>query len=177
LGGNETHSDARTLGDSENVGGGGTTSRGGQHGGLVIPQNFGRNWGRTESSNWGVTRSWSQTLSEAIGSNWSNAETLQRVYEYAVEPRTFQDLPDYALLLVTPSSGGPVVSAVECSPDIVSLPRVSLEPLPRLEPPQYPQVDGPIYERGVRAITQPEAQPWHADPFSWPSHDPDQPGW
>jgi hypothetical protein len=45
------------------------------------------------------------------------------VYEYTVEPRVLQDLPDYGLLLVESAPGGPVIRAVECNPDIISLPR------------------------------------------------------
>jgi hypothetical protein len=67
-------------------------------------------------------------LSWAQGSNWSDAKTHQRVYEYAVEPTVLQSLPDHALLLVTRAAAGPDLRAVECDPTIITLPRVSTEP-------------------------------------------------
>jgi hypothetical protein len=77
-----------------------------------------------------VSRTWSTALSWAEGSNWSNAATSQRVYEYAVEPAALQHLPDHAVLLVTRGPAGPVLQSVECDPAIVTLPRVSAAPLP-----------------------------------------------
>ncbi len=99
LGGNDTHSVADTEGSAQERGGGH-----GSHG-----------WHR----NWSVTRNWSQTVTKAEGTNWSEAAAAQRVYEYAVEPRTLQDLPDYALLLVTGQGRSSVLQSVECNPDIV----------------------------------------------------------
>ncbi len=104
-----------------------------------------------------MTRSWSTTSSRAQGTNWSDATSLQRVYEYTVEPRTLQDLPDYAMLLVESSAGGPVLRAVECNPDIITLPRMSMDPLPDLGPP-HPQPTAAI-------PTQPPGQPWPAAPL------------
>jgi hypothetical protein len=77
-----------------------------------------------------VTRNWSQTVSVADGTNWSDAASAQRVYEYAVEPRALQDLPDYALLLVKGQGTGSVMQPVECDPAIITLPRVTMDPLP-----------------------------------------------
>jgi len=77
------------------------------------------------------SRTWSTAYSHALGSNWSDAASAQRVYEYAIEPTTLQHLPDYAMLLVTAGPGGqPQFAAVECNPEIVTLPRVSTDPLP-----------------------------------------------
>jgi hypothetical protein len=112
LGGNDTHSIADTVG--------GNSQRGGA-------------WGPGgRVSNWGVSRSWSQTVTRAEGTNWTDAAAAERVYEYAVEPRTLQDLPDYALLLVAGQGNGSVLQPVECNPEIVTLPRVLMEPLPDL---------------------------------------------
>jgi hypothetical protein len=112
LGGNDTHSVADTVGQHKQRGGG---------------------WGPGgRVSNWGVSRSWSQTVTRAEGTNWSDAAAAERVYEYAVEPRTLQDLPDYALLLVTGQGNGSVLQPVECNPEILTLPRVLMEPLPDL---------------------------------------------
>jgi hypothetical protein len=119
LGGNDTHSVEDTTG--------GSTQRGGGRGS--------RGWHR----NWSVTRNWSQTVAKAEGTHWSDASAAQRVYEYAVEPRALQDLPDYALLLVTGQGTGSVLQAVECNPEIVLLPRVTMGPLPGLALP-HPSV-------------------------------------
>ncbi|MGE5289902.1 MAG: hypothetical protein ACM3ML_22490 [Micromonosporaceae bacterium] len=76
-------------------------------------------------------RTWSAAYARATETNWSEAQAAQRVYEYAVEPTTLQHLPDYAMLLVTSRrGGGHSVAAVECNPEIVTLPRVSTDPLP-----------------------------------------------
>lgn len=74
-------------------------------------------------------RTWGASNSYAQATNWTTAEAVNRVYEHTVEPRTLQDLPDYAMLLVESAPGGPVIRAVECNPDIVSLPRASMAPL------------------------------------------------
>jgi len=64
-----------------------------------------------------------------------------------VEPTTLQHLPDYAMLLVTSRpGGGHVLAPVECNPEIVTLPRVSTDPLP---------VVGPPPGAGVRAFRPP----------------------
>ena len=85
---------------------------------------------RRRSRSRSVARNWSTARSWAESTNWSNAAASQRVYEYAVEPTVLQNLPDQALLLVTRGSGGPVLRSVECDPAIVTLPRVSVTPLP-----------------------------------------------
>jgi len=112
LGGNDTHSTADTDTTSTQKGGGWST--GGHH------------------SNWGVSRSWGQTVTVAEGTNWSDAASAQRVYEYAVEPRTLQDLPDYALLLLKGHGNTATLQPVECNPAIITLPRVAMQPLPEM---------------------------------------------
>lgn len=79
-----------------------------------------------------ISRSYSRSNTESIteSDNWSYAASSQRVYEYMVEPRVLQDLPDYALLLIKQHGGGSVLQAVECDPAIVTLPRVTMDPLP-----------------------------------------------
>jgi len=94
----------RRVGEGQSSG----STRGGSLTDVVLAA---RNWSRGESRSWNVTRSWSTTSSRAQGTNWSDATSLQRVYEYTVEPRTLQDLPDYAMLLVESSAGGPVLRA------------------------------------------------------------------
>jgi len=117
LGGNETHTLADTYGESETRGGSRGTSSG-KH-----------DFSRQRSTNWSKTRNWGQTESMARGTNWSDAQSVQRVYEYAVEPRVLQDLPEYAMILVKGEGRGSVVQAVEVDPAIVTLPRVSMTPL------------------------------------------------
>jgi hypothetical protein len=116
LGGNETHTLGNTYGEAETRGGSEGTSRG-------------RVFSRQRGTNWSTGRSWAQTESRARGSNWSDAQSAQRVYEYVLEPRVLQDLPEYAMILVKADGQGSVVQAVEVNPDIVTLPRVSMEPL------------------------------------------------
>ncbi len=94
------------------------------------PGNPGGEESRRRSRSRSVARNWSTARSWAESTNWSNAAASQRVYEYAVEPTALQNLPDQALLLVTRGSGGPVLRSVECDPAIVTLPRVSVSPLP-----------------------------------------------
>jgi hypothetical protein len=69
--------------------------------------------------------------SRTEGTNWSDADTRARVYEYAVEPMVLQNLPDNALLLVTRAARTGMQS-VECHPAIVTLPGVSMTPAPPL---------------------------------------------
>jgi hypothetical protein len=117
LGGNDTHTIADTIGESETHGGSDGSSRSGLH------------FSSQRGSNWSRTRNWSQTESQAKGTNWSDAQSVQRVYEYALEPRVLQDLPEYAMILVKGEGRGSVVQAVEVDPAIVTLPRVSMAPL------------------------------------------------
>jgi hypothetical protein len=76
------------------------------------------------------TRRWGRAyqFSEQIG--WARQSPERRVNQYRVDPRTLQDLPDYALLVVEPGRKGSTVRAIECNPDIVSLPSANLKALP-----------------------------------------------
>ncbi|MEU8816127.1 hypothetical protein [Actinoplanes sp. NPDC048796] len=118
LGGEETHTLADTYGESE--------SKGGERGSRL----GGRHLRRFSSTNWSKSRNWSQTESTARGTNWNDASSAERVYEYTIEPRVLQDLPEYAMVLVKNEGTGSVVQAVEVDPAIVTLPRVSMTPLP-----------------------------------------------
>jgi len=68
--------------------------------------------------------------SQSGGTYWSDTETRQRGYEYAVEPTALQNLPDCALLLADRAGGGLRLHAVECDPAISALPGASSAPLP-----------------------------------------------
>ncbi|MBW4704409.1 hypothetical protein [Micromonospora sp. RL09-050-HVF-A] len=121
LGGNDTHTLADTYSESETEGGSSATSRSA----LTFSSQRGANWSKT--------RNWSQTESLAKGTNWSDARSVQRVYEYTVEPQVLQDLPEYAMILVKAEGRCSVVQAVEVDPAIITLPRVSMTPV-ELEP-------------------------------------------
>jgi hypothetical protein len=108
-GGNET----RTFSDSYGYGDSVTSSRGWQE--FQLGTGSGSR-GTSTSRNFSTTRSW------ADGTNWSGAETSQRVYEYAVEPTVLQNLPDHAVLLAARGPTGPRLRAVECDPAIITLP-------------------------------------------------------
>ncbi|HET8657828.1 MAG TPA: hypothetical protein VFM55_02395 [Micromonosporaceae bacterium] len=95
--------------------------------------------GDSRSEGDSYSRDWTRTVQVAQQIGWNEAEASQRVYEYTVEPTTFQGLPDHALLLVEHSARGPAVKAVECNPGLVLLPGVSTEPLPP-QPRQTPAV-------------------------------------
>jgi hypothetical protein len=107
-------SDARTRGWQGGLLGGGTSSG-----------------GRTRTTGASTSRNWSTSWSQADGTNWSDAEARQRVYEYAVEPTALQDLPEYALLLADRSGATLQLRAVECDPAIITLPGASTTPLPQ----------------------------------------------
>ena len=155
VGGNESHTDtatdaaghtdtislSRSIGTSTNRGTsspsgllhtGASTSTGGSR-----TRGSGTSETDTIGGSRSVTRNWSSAYAYAQGANWSDADTSQRVYEYAVEPVTLQRLPDHALLLVeTHLEGGRVLTPVECDPAIVTLDRVATTPLPS-EPPRW----------------------------------------
>ena len=76
----------------------------------------------TRSDGTSRSRNWSNGSSRADGTNWSDGTTVQRVYEYAVEPGVLQNLPDHALLLAVRGGARQQLRAVECDPAISSLP-------------------------------------------------------
>jgi hypothetical protein len=86
--------------------------------------------GRTGTTGTSTSRTVGTNWSQGDGTNWSDAQARQRVYEFAVEPTILQGLPEHALLVTDRSGAGPRLQAVECDPSIVSLPGVSMAPLP-----------------------------------------------
>ncbi|MFI7212953.1 hypothetical protein ACIBP4_00115 [Micromonospora maritima] len=121
LGGNDTHSTstADSHGSSQSISYNTTVA---PQGNTNLPKRDRTSTSTSYSSS--PNRSWTVTRSYAEGTNWSTAEGHQRVYEYLVEPHTLQGLPDYALLIVNHTVTGRDLRAVECNPDIVTLPRV-----------------------------------------------------
>ncbi|MEV6344751.1 hypothetical protein [Actinoplanes sp. NPDC051851] len=152
LGGNDTHTLADTYGETETQGGQTGWSEGSNRKAYQFFAD-GYNSGKSGGDSWGTTRNWGQTESRAIGDNWSDAQSAQRVYEYTLEPRVLQDLPDYAMILVKHQGRGSVVQAVEVNPDIVTLPRVSMTPveLPPLPDPSAALIPGVQNPRQVLA--------------------------
>jgi hypothetical protein len=171
VGGNESHteSDTEGEGDSDSISlstsigtstnwgttrSSGTTRSGGGPFGFFADRSTNtsdsrnRGGGTSETDTRGesrsVSRNWSSAYSYAEGTNWSDADTTQRVYEYTVEPVTLQHLPDHALLLIeTHHEGGRKLTPVECDPAIVTLDRVATTPLPDPPPRQPSAVPGP----------------------------------
>jgi hypothetical protein len=76
------------------------------------------------------SRNWSE--SETTGTNWSAAESAQRVYEFAVDPGVFKRLRRFAMLVVKDGHRGEPPLPVVCDPAIVTFPRAILGPLPYL---------------------------------------------
>ncbi len=118
----------------------------------------------TEGRNWSSTRNWSVTRSFAEGTNWTNANTNQRVQEYVVEPVLLQNLPDHLMLLVEPQRGRQAgIVPVEFDPAIVTLPGVSMEPLPAvadLADDHQPLPVADDTEDGRRALTADLSSPF-----------------
>jgi hypothetical protein len=135
LGGSQTHSSGTNEGQSV-----GYSGQAKFYTGITSFMGF--------SDTWNTGRSWGTSASYAETVNFSNTEGRNRVYEYTVEPRTLQDLPDYAMLLVEPSPRGPMIQALECNPEIVMLPRSSMAPLAAPEAVNVSVALGPQAVRG-----------------------------
>ncbi|MCR3738631.1 hypothetical protein BS35_001170 [Actinomadura glauciflava] len=175
-GDSETHSTSRTIGTSRNWGtnrSSGTTYSGGEMFGLFPDRSTSHQRGSnrggststsdTEGTSTSTSRNWSAAYSFAEGTNWSDADTTQRVYEYAVEPVTLQHLPDHALLLVQSVPGrGRTITPVECDPAIITLDRVTTGPLPDPPPPRQ-ALPAPNTEQ-TAPDPVPHSQPWGAPP-------------
>jgi hypothetical protein len=113
----------------------------------------------TRSRDYGRSQEWSQSDAESEGANWSNAQNTQRVYEYAVEPAVLQNLPGNALLLPARGTASPDLLAVECDPQIITLPGASAD----LGSPDDPGSVRPVvYPGGL-----PENAP-HGQQPAWP---------
>jgi hypothetical protein len=132
------HSTASTSSHSHGTsqGGGSTSTRGWNSDGLWHESGSG---GRTRSREHGSSQEWSQSGTASDGASWSTARSTQRVYEYAVEPAVLQNLPDNALLL--PARGTAGLLAVECDPQIITLPGTA----------------GPADETAVTRTAEPDA--------------------
>jgi hypothetical protein len=128
-----------------------TTTRGGEH---TSTSGQSQSWGTSESRRHSLTEPWAGMFSrehssthtvatessESHGTSWSQADTTQRVYEFAIEPTVLQNLPDNALLLIRRDNTVAQLQPVECDPEIVTLPGVSLTPLDYEQTPAAPLV-------------------------------------
>jgi hypothetical protein len=123
----------------------------------------------TRGTSRSTSRNWSSAYSYATGTNWSDADTTQRVYEYTVEPVVLQHLPDHALLLVESAPHGRRrLTPVECDPAIVTLDRVTTDPLPDPPPPPRPASE----PAGAPAAGVPNPQQWANPPAVEPPRPP-----
>jgi hypothetical protein len=138
--------------------------------------------GRTRSRDHGSSQEWSQSDTASDGTSWSTAQSTQRVYEYAVEPAVLQHLPDGALLFPARGTASSGLLAVECDPQIITLPgaAASLAPAgdpaitrPAAEPDGWPEIAAPRHQpasqlwRGAPADSEPAWPPQRAAP-RWP---------
>jgi hypothetical protein len=128
--------------------------------------------GRTRSRDSGTSQDWSQSDTTTDGENWSTAQNTQRVYEYAVEPVVLQNLPGSALLLPARGTG---LLAVECDPQIITLPGAAAS----LAPPGQPAVTRPAADAWPELTAprhQPASQLWRGTPAdsepAWPAQRP-----
>jgi hypothetical protein len=117
---------------------------------------------RSRSRDYSTNENWSRSQSQADGTSWSDAATMQRVYEFAVEPTVLQNLPDNALLVASRGSVGTDLQAVECHPSIINLPQASTRPLPLADYPLH--ADGPSVAAEPR---RPQIDPRKSQP-QWP---------
>lgn len=120
-GGGTGHGTSESVSDSRN--------RGWQSGGFLGTAT-GNSGGTGRTAGASTSETWSRNWSTADGVNWSEAQGLQRVYEYRVEPSVLQDLPELSLLLADRSPGALRLRAVECDPAIITLPGTAAVPLP-----------------------------------------------
>jgi hypothetical protein len=119
VGGEETHASADTDGGAAGTGQSNSRERGESWQGWIGQR--GAHHGTTNTAISTSERTWSRTLQVAAGENWADTTTRQRVFEHQVQPRSLQQLPDYALVLVEHRPGGTTVRTVEVNPEIAQL--------------------------------------------------------
>jgi hypothetical protein len=119
VGGDETHGTADTTGGARSFSRAEGRERGGSRTEAIKPRTH--SWAQSDTRAWTTERSWGRTESTAQTENWSDATTQQRVYEHAVEPRTLQQLPDYAMVLVEHGQDGVRVRAVDVNPELAGM--------------------------------------------------------
>lgn len=119
VGGAETHASADTEGGAAGQGESRSRHSGESWQGWIGQR--GKQHGTAQATSSTSERTWSRTVQVADGENWSDTTTRQRVYEHQVQPRSLQQLPDYALVLVEHRPEGTTVRTVEVNPEIAQL--------------------------------------------------------
>jgi hypothetical protein len=133
---NTSHSTSQSRTDTTGSSGGGGTGGG---------------WNKSESHTMGVSET--HGFSDTTGTNESNGRTESRVYEFTVEPTTFQGLDPAGFILVEPVPGGTRrVLAGTCDPAVLTLPGVADQPLNDTER------QSPVAEAAAAAAALPRQQ-------------------
>jgi hypothetical protein len=126
--------------------------------------------GSTRSRDYSKNYSWATEFSQSDGTNWTDATTRQRAYDFAVEPTVLQRLPDTALLLATPD--GTAVQPVECHPAIITLPQATIAPLGPAGAPHPTSVMPPMSPPHPELIPREPQPEWAQQP-----HEDTRPAW
>jgi hypothetical protein len=126
VGGDETHSNADTDGGSDGQGTSSSRESGESWQGWIGQR--GKHHGTTHATTSTSERTWSRTVQIAAGENWADTTTRQRVFEHQVQPRSLQQLPDYALVMVEHRPAGTTVRTVEVNPEIAQLTDPATDP-------------------------------------------------
>jgi hypothetical protein len=118
--------------------------------------------GHTSSRDHGRSQEWSQSDATSEGASWSTGQSIQRAYEYAVEPAVLQSLPGNAMLLPTHGTASRGMLAVECDPQIIALPDVAAA----LAASREPGTSSPVASSGGWPAIAPPRQPpgWQPRP-------------
>jgi hypothetical protein len=132
VGGEETHASADTDGGADGQSDSRSRESGESWQGWIGQR--GRHHGTTHATTSTTARTWSRTVQVADGENWADSTTRQRVYEHQVQPRSLQQLPDYALVLVEHRPQGTTVRTVEVNPEIAQLTDPAAGPTPGVDP-------------------------------------------
>jgi hypothetical protein len=174
MGGSQTATRGEEHGHSTSRSRGSSTTRGWSDDGHLGEGSY--SGSRTRSRESGQSENWSSSTSQADGREWSDAASWQRVYEYAVEPAVLQELPENALLLTGRSPVSTGLQPVECHPAIITMPRVSMNPLHHSPPTAAVTPQGAGYGQETRpGLESRQYQPrWPqpAEPDSQPAWQP-----
>ena len=133
--------------------------------------------GHSRSRDHGRSQEWSQSDTASDGTSWSTAQSTQRVYEYAVEPVVLQHLPDGALLLPARGTASSGLLAVECDPQIITLPGAAASLAPASDPAiTRPAAEADGWPELAAPRHQPASQLWRSSPAdsepAWPPQRP-----
>ena len=170
------HSTSRTTGYSHGASQsrGYSSTRGWSSDGLA-PWDRTTSGGHTRSRDRSSSQEWSESDATSDGESWSTAQSVQRVYEYSVEPTALQSLPGNALLLPPRGTASRDLLAVECDPQIILIPGAAADLAAAEAPPaarpmagqgDWPELappnQGPAWQpwQGPAAGNTPASQHW-----------------